>query len=557
MVRCTFSPARAWRPAVVARLARTLGITGTVIALERPDSQCGGSHLLSYCGLAPSGRQAAKTHLLLKKGFRVKSLLNSARVLAKNAVAEDGTKYGDAIRALHVWLDAQRDYDRLIGISAGVVHGDRLLWSAGYGSLDAPGKVPTKADTIYSIGSISKLFTSIAVMQLVEAGKLRLDDELTSAAPHLTLPRAAPGGGPITLRNMLTHSSGLPAEGGLPGFEAPDFRFPTQAELRLQFAQVTSLQRSGERYRYSNFAMSLLAEVIEAASGQRYEEYVHQHVLVPLGLKDTQPRLPIELLGQRLALGYGPILRDGTRALHKPFDTRGYAAAAGFSSTVPDLARFASWQFRLLKGGGREVLRADTLQEMQRVHWTDPDGRITAGLGFSVSFSGSTRLVGHTGNTPGYFSVLTMQPQDELAVIVLTNNEVSVDEYARSMCMLLDKGRSLPTPEVSGSVLSAYSGLYSRRNRGGEEAILPWGRELALIPLPSRDPAGEMLLLAHTKDDIFQLIRPDGSHGEEVSFLRDGTGKVTGYKHAAHVSPRMRELPSSPADLRPFGTSDA
>jgi len=190
-------------------------------------------------------------------------------------------KYGDAIRALHVWLDAQRDYDRLIGISAGVVQGDQLLWSAGFGSLDALGTVSTKADTIYSIGSISKLFTSIAVMQLVEAGKLRLDDELTSLVPHLTPPRALKGGGPITIRNMLTHSSGLPSEGDSPGFEGPDFRFPTQAELRLQFAQLTSLQRSGVRYLYSNFAMSLLAEVIESATGQRYEEYVHQHVLVP------------------------------------------------------------------------------------------------------------------------------------------------------------------------------------------------------------------------------------------------------------------------------------
>ena len=451
--------------------------------------------------------------------------------------------YSDAIRAIHVWLDAMRDYDRLMGVSAGVVHGDRLLLSAGYGTLDAPGNVPTTADTIYSIGSVSKLFTSIAVMQLVEAGKLRLDDELTCVARHLILPRATPGSGPITLRNMLTHSSGLPTEGSSPGFQAPDFPFPTRAELRLQFAQLTTLQRSGERYQYSNFAMSLLAEVIEVASGQRYEDYVQQHVLRPLGLEDTQPRLPIELLGQRLALGYGPILRNGSRALVKPFDTRGYVAAAGFSSTVSDLARFASWQFRLLRSRGQEVLHADTLQEMQRVHWTDPDGRITAGLGFGVTFSGTTRLVGHNGNTPGYCSALTLQPKEELAVIVLTNNEVAVDEYARSMHALLDKGRSLPTPDMPGLDLSAYSGLYSRRNRGGEQAILPWGCGLALIPLPSRDPAGEMQLLAHDKQDIFRLIRPDGSHGEEVSFVRDGTGRVTGYKHAAHVSPRMRELP--------------
>ena len=392
-------------------------------------------------------------------------------------------------------------------------------------------------------------------MQLVEAGKLRLDDQLAAVAPNLILPQATPENGPITLRNILTHSSGLPTEGSSPGFQAPDFPFPTRAELRHQFSQLTSVQRSGERYRYSNFAMALLAEVIEAASGQRYEEYVQQHVLRPLGLEDTQPRMPIELLGQRLAFGYGPMLRDGNRTVVKPFDMRSYAAAAGFSSTVRDLARFASWQFRVLRTRSWEVLHANTLQDMQRVHWTDPDGRITAGLGFGVSFLGTTRLVGHSGNSPGYCGTLTMRPKDEVAVIVLTNNEVEVDEYSRSIYALLDKGRGLPTLKVKvpGLVLDAYSGLFSRRNRGGEQVIVPWGCGLALIPLPSRDPAGEMQLLAHDEQDIFRLVRPDGSHGDEVSFLRDGTGRVTAYNHAAHVSPRMRELecPGS------FGAGDA
>lgn len=450
--------------------------------------------------------------------------------------------YNDAIRAVHVWLEAVRDYDRLIGLSVGVLHGQHLLLSAGYGSLDAQGNVPTTADTIYSIGSISKLFTSIAAMQLVEAGKLRLDDQLTDVARSLTLPQATLDSGPITLRNILTHTSGLPTEGSSPGFQAPGFPFPTRAELRLQFSQLTSVQRAGERYRYSNLAMALLAEVIEAASGQRYEEYVKQHVLRPLGLEDTQPRMPIELLGQRLAFGYGPILRDGTRTVVKPFDIRSYCAAAGFSSTVRDLARFASWQFRVLRTRSSEVLHANTLQDMQRVHWTDPDGRVTAGLGFGVSFLGTTRLVGHSGNTPGYCATLTMRPKEEVAVIVLTNNEVAVDDYSHSIFALLDKGRDLPTPKVPGPVLDAYTGHFSRRNRGGEQVIVPWGCGLALIPLPSRDPAAEMQLLAHDENDTFRLVRPDGSHGDEVSFVRDGTGRVTAYKHSAHESPRMREL---------------
>ena len=116
----------------------------------------------------------------------------------------------DALRLLDLWFDAQRDYERQPGISAGVVVGQQLVWKKGYGHLDAAGKVPAGADTIYSICSISKLFTSVAVMQLWEAGKLSLDDDVAKHVPDFAVQRSHADSGPITLRSLLTHSSGLP-----------------------------------------------------------------------------------------------------------------------------------------------------------------------------------------------------------------------------------------------------------------------------------------------------------------------------------------------------------
>src|SRR5207244_302422 len=124
-------------------------------------------------------------------------------------------------------------------------------------------------------------------------------------------------------------------------------------------------------YQYSNLGMSLLGEVVASASGQPYPEYVQKNILNPLGLKDTTPEMPEKQRGARLATGYSAILRDRTRQPMPFFQARGIAPAAGYASTVEDLGRFASWQFRLLSKGGKEVLAANTLREMQRVHLLD------------------------------------------------------------------------------------------------------------------------------------------------------------------------------------------
>ena len=130
--------------------------------------------------------------------------------------------------------------------------------------------------------------------------------------------------------------------------------------------------------------MSILGAIIEETSGMSYEDYVNQHILNPLELKDTRPYLPKELLKGQLSTGYSALHRNGERKPLEPFFTEGITAAAGFTSTVEDMAKFASWQFRLLETGGKEILLSSTLKDMQRVHWMDPNWRTSWGLGFSV-----------------------------------------------------------------------------------------------------------------------------------------------------------------------------
>ena len=162
--------------------------------------------------------------------------------------------------------------------------------------------------------------------------------------------------------------------------------------------------------------MSLLGEVVANVSKTSYETYVEKNILQPLQLTNTHPSLPQNLWRGKMATGYSSLYRDGSRKMMPFFQANGIAPAAGYSSNVIDLAHFASWQFRLLNNGNKEILRPSTLKEMQRVQWMDPDGKLTWGLGFAVYQKNGTNYVGHGGSCPGYTTTLTLSPKNKIAV---------------------------------------------------------------------------------------------------------------------------------------------
>ena len=434
----------------------------------------------------------------------------------------------DALTFIDEWLEAQQAYNHLPGISAGIVKGQQLIWSKGYGVSDLKKKVPASPSTLYSICSITKLFTSIAVMQLYEQGKLRLDDSISTFLPGFNIRQQFRDSGPITIRSLLTHSSGLPRESDFPYWTGPDFKFPTSRQVDERLDTQQTLYPASTYFQYSNLGMTLLGEVVEKLSGKKYDEYVQEYILNPLHLSNTLPAAPGDLSANRVATGYSSIKRDGTRDVVPMFDTRGIKPAAGFFSTVEDLGLFASWQFRLLKNGGTEILKASTLREMQRVHWVDPDWKIHWGLGFVVVQQGGSTLVGHAGSCPGYRTTLLIDPKEELAFIVLTNSMDNPWPYASQMRNILLKGETEKKAESQGVDLKAYTGLYNGQPWGSEKKVLSWYGNLAVLDLPADRPLENMVLLQHVKGDVFRRIRRDEGLGDEITFERDPkTGKVT------------------------------
>ncbi len=453
----------------------------------------------------------------------------------------------EATALLDKWLDAQRAYQRIPSLTGAVVHDQTLVWQGASGYSNVEGKVAATPSTIYSICSISKLFTSISVMQLRDQGALRLDDAVGKHLSWFNIKRTHPEAGEITIEGLLTHASGLPREAAFPYWSAPDFVFPTRQQIIDALSSEETLYPPETFFQYSNLGLTLAGEVVRAASHQPYADYVRANILSPLGLSSTTPEIPTQEAGKRMAVGYGPVTRDGTRATLPIFTAKGIAPAAGYASTALDLARFAEWQFRLVGKGGKEVLDANTLREMQRVHFVDPSWETTWGLGFSVSRSADNKtFVGHGGSCPGYQTQLSMQMDEKIATVAMSNGmDVNAGALTRGMyeiiapaikAALADSAHKITAMDAS---LAPYLGTYANAWRG-ETEVIAWEGQLAVISLPSDAPVRAITKLRKTGEHTFRRVRTDGKLAEEWKFSVGSDGRVTQYTMNYNVNPRIR-----------------
>jgi len=268
--------------------------------------------------------------------------------------------YKEPIAVIDAWIEAQMAYEKIPGVTVAIIKDQQLVWSKGYGYADVENKVPMKDGSLCSICSISKLFTSIAIMQLWEQGKLRLDDSVSMYLPQFKVKQEFESV-PITIRGLLTHSAGLPRESMQPYWSQP-YVFPTEKEINDRLGEQETIYPSSREFQYSNLGMSLLGQIVAKVSGMPYEQYVQEKILKPMQLSNTRPTMPKELYGGQLAKGYSGVNRQGLRHLMPFFTANGVTPAAGFSSSAVDLGKFMMWQNRVLKTGKAEILKASTLR---------------------------------------------------------------------------------------------------------------------------------------------------------------------------------------------------
>ena len=462
-------------------------------------------------------------------------------LFAFSALAADKPKptTAQAIELARRWLDAQRAYEGIPGMSVAVVKDQKEVWLGGSGLADPATNRAADADTLYSICSVSKLFTSIAVMQLRDAGKLALDDPLSKHLSWFHM-KPAPEGREVTIRGILTHSAGLPRESDYP-YWSGNFDFPTHEQIVEKIGSQEALYPTDRYFQYSNLGLTLAGEVVSAVSHEPYGQYVREHVLTPIGLTSTYPEIPLEEKGRRLATGYSAKRRDGTRAALPIFQARGIAPAAGYASTARDLAKFAEWQFRVLANNDETTLDPRTLREMQRPQFVDPGFETFWGLGFAVYKQDDEVFVGHGGSCPGFRTAVMLRPPDKVGVVVLANaSGVNTGKYATAIYKIVAPNIESATKTTMD--LSAYAGSYDEFPWGGETIIVPWGDELAAVSVPTMEPIKDMDRLRKVGDNKFRRVRDDGTLGETITFEMGPDGRATKYWQFSNPSPRMKEI---------------
>ena len=285
---------------------------------------------------------------------------------------------------------------------------------------------------------------------------------------------------------------------------------------------------------YSNLGMTLAGEIISAVSGMPYDVYIRRRILNPLGMNDTYIDRSDEFLGDRLATGYTVLQRDGARKKVPSYQVHGLAPAAGLISTVEDLARFASWQFRALEGKGDGVLDRNTLRAMHQIHWMQPDGWTRSGYGYQTWAENDRSFVGHAGAWPGYESKLLLRPQERIATIVMTNSQgPNVDGYAQRAYDILAPAirAALKSSEAStasdayGVKLDRFTGTY-QRPFGSESVVIEWQGGLAVLRLPTGNPLRSMESFERVDNNVFRRAGTSGESADSIRFEDDSNGHM-------------------------------
>lgn len=455
---------------------------------------------------------------------------------------ENKKDYTEAFKLVEVWLDAQKDFDKLTGLTAIVVEDQEVLWSGAVGLSNVEKNLKSESSTLCSICSISKLFTSVAIMKLYDEGKLRLDDLVSDVLPAYNLKQKFPESGPITIRTLLTHSSGLPREAAFPYWTGPDFPFPTKEQIDSKLGNQETLYPASTYFQYSNLGLTLLGEIVEEISGMAFDDYVVQNILSPLGLSNTRTEMPSDLYGNQLAIGYSAVNRAGNREKVNYFNANGIAPAAGFTSNVHDLGKFASWQFRLRDTTVAEILKPSTLKYMQNVHWTNPNWKTTWGLGFVVyKGSNGNTWVGHGGSCPGYQSTLQLDLKNKRAFSVMLNaSGTDPSKYVKGINGIMDKAESEKKDSSQKQIdLQQYVGYYNQTPWWSESYISTWNGKLVELGLPSEDPGDSMTFYKHVEGDTFRRIRDNDELGETLVFERGKDGKIINYNNHGNYSKRI------------------
>jgi CubicO group peptidase (beta-lactamase class C family) len=453
---------------------------------------------------------------------------------------------------LRTWMDGILNRHPAVGLAVGIVRQGSLEFFYTRGLADIASNTRIDADTVFRIGSVTKVFTAIAVMQLHERGLVDLDAPANEYLRGYELVPARTGLRPATVRHLLTHTAGIAEaqhvrdlvhpEAGPFGGRPPMLSvaagepMPSLAEYYRRGLPVVA--EPGTAFAYCNHGFATLGQIVEDVSGIALPRYFRERIFEPLAMADTD-LVRSGRVTSRLATGYAFGRHGGSAVPDRDWIGAG---AGGIYSTTRDVARFAA---ALMGGGAGEhgsILAPATLSTMFEPHY-QPDPRVPGwGLGLARGQAGRHRVVGHDGILPGFNSTLLAAPDDGLAIVAFTNGSPGAfmwmeTEFTRLLRHLLDvpdeviRTAIAHHPEVWGELCGRYrlpARISDLRGRlaipGGVEVFTRGGRLMirALTPVPALYRG----LPLHPDDEndpyVFRLDLPGFGQGTlRVVFGRD------------------------------------
>lgn len=326
-----------------------------------------------------------------------------------------------ATKILDAWLPLKIQYDRIPGLAVGIVHNGKLVYQKGFGFADVESKIAMSPKTCFRIASISKTFTAVAIMQSVEQGKLNLDDRVEKYLPWFKAQTKDSDSSNITIRQVLSHTGGVFRDGNTPHWE--NDKFPDLAGLKKSISNKAVVFENLTKFKYSNFGFALLGEVIKKASGLDYDEYVTKHIIKKIGMERTAPDYSKEN-NDWLAKGYSRPIPNKEREAFPHSETKAYAPATGFLSNVSDLAKYLA-AMSLKRKDTNTLVGKESKKEMVREYWPTGEENESYGLGFDIYKIEKRKIVGHGGGFAGFITQISLDVENDIGVITLTNTNDS------------------------------------------------------------------------------------------------------------------------------------
>ena len=348
--------------------------------------------------------------LLLNTSLFVPSTLGQKARSAKSGTsAKAAAQYSKALQHFDEFARKQMAIDKTVGVTIGFMKDD-FVWVKGYGYADLENKSPAKAESAYRLASVSKPMTALAVLQLVDKGKIDLDAEVQTYVPYFPKKQW-----PVTVRQVLGHI------GGISHYKNPEneLHIKTHKNTRESIAIFESFDlvaEPGTRYSYSSYGYNLLGAIVEAVSGMSFGEYMRQNVWQPLGMNDTRMDDPLDVIPNRVR-GYQ--LVNGQVKNSEFIDISSRFGGGGTRSTVPDMLKFAKGVM------DQKLLKPETWNAMSTSMSTKA-GRLTNyGMGWETTpYNGRDMLV-HSGGQQETRTLLYIIPAQRMAIAVGLNFEGS------------------------------------------------------------------------------------------------------------------------------------